>query len=236
MPKFLILLILLMFGVPAYNAPIYGWAESSFIVPQKDVQTESSDQAYWNRKLTEAASNYEKALQKILNEGERLVWHRYGSKTQYQMFTAELPSISERLETYKRQMTEAKTMLDKFTKEDQEREKAYREGDTPSVTTDLYGRDEAWWKDRVRSWKEQLKEARQDYEEACDAFVKQAETLGPSRFGRLSLTQYQMISSRLTELTGRMAKDQTQISESRTMLSKLSEEAREAKADPAWLE
>ncbi len=201
-----------------------------------DAKTESYALSYWNKKLDEATSNYEKALQGILNEGEKLVWHRYGSKTQYQMFTADLPAIRDRLETYREQMIEAKARLDRFTKEAQEREDASRERSASSVNTDLYGRDEAWWKDRVRPWKEQLKEARQNYEEACDAFVKQVETLGPFKFGRLSLTQYQMISSRLTELTGRMAKDQAQISESRSVLLKLSKEAREAKADPVWLE
>jgi len=39
-----------------------------------------------------------------------------------------------------------------------------------------------------------------------------------------------------TELSDRMAKDQTQASDARSVLSKLSKEARDAKANPAWLE
>jgi len=208
---------------------------------REEVKTESYGRDYWNKQLDEATSNYEKAREELLKEGERLVWHRYGSKTQYQMFTTELPGISECLETYKEQMIEAKAMLDKFPRETQEIEDAHRERAVSSVKngeakTDLYGRDEAWWKEKVRPWKEELKEATQNYEEACDAFVKRVEGLGPFMFGRLSLTQYQMISSRLTELGDRMAKYQTQISEARGMLSKLSKEAKETKANPAWLE
>ncbi len=267
MRKFLILLILLTFVVPAYGATVYRWIDEKGVVnftddyrnvppafrnrvgveeyleeapppakTQGDIETESNALSYWSKKLDKATSNYEKALHEILNEGERLVWHRYGSKTQYQMFTAEIPATRERLETYKEQMIEAKAMRDKFANETQQREDTERERAASSVSTDVYGRDEAWWKNRVQPWKEKLKDARQDYEEACEAFVKQVEALGPFRFGRLSLTQYQMISSRLTELTGRMSEDQARISESRSMLSKLSKQAREAKADPVWLE
>ncbi len=207
---------------------------------KEETKTDVYGRDYWKRQLDEATSNYEKAREELLNEGERLVWHRYGGKTQYQMFTVGLPSISERFETYKEQMIEAKAMLETLTKktkeEDAHGKKAVSSMRNEETETDLYGRDETWWKEKVRPWKEQLKEASQNYEEACDAFVKQLEGLGPFMFGRLSLTQYQMISSRLTELSGRMAKYQTQISEAKGMLTRLSKEARETKADPAWLE
>jgi len=273
MRKFLILLILLVFAVPAYGATIYKWVDEKGVVnftdeyqkvppsfrnrveteeyleeepppvlPQnttskigEEVRTDIYGRDYWKEQLDETTSNYEKVREELLKEGERLVWHRYGGKTQYQMFTAELPGISERLEAYREQMIEAKAMLDKFTKETQEIEDAHGKRSISSKT-DIYGRDETWWKENVRPWKEQLKEATQNYEEACEASVKQLEGLGPFMFGRLSLTQYQMISSRLTELNDRMAKYQTEISEAKSMLVKLSKEAKETKADPAWLE
>ncbi len=190
---------------------------------------------YWKKQLDEATVNYEKAREELLREGGRLISHRYGSQSQYQMFTEELPSITERFETYKKQMIEAKAALDEFKEEAQGTENDHGKR-VVSPKTDIYGRDETWWKEKVRPWKEQLKEATENYEEAFDAFVEQLEELGPFRWGGLSLTQYQMISSRLTVLNGRMGQDQTQISEAKGKLAKLSGEAKESKADPAWLE
>ncbi len=202
---------------------------------KKELSTNVYGRDYWKKQLDEATVNYDKAQDQLLKEGERLVWHRYGGKTQYQMFSVELPSMSERLEAYREQMIEAKDMLDEFTAEPQETKGPRGEG-TVSPQMDIYGRDETWWREKVRPWKEQLKEATQNYEEASDAFAAQLERLGPFRWGRLSLTQYQMISSRLTVLSGRMAGSQAQISEAKGTLNQLSKEAKETKADPAWLE
>jgi len=277
--KLFILLILLMFAVPAHAATVYKWVDEKgvtnftdnytkippafrnrvetkeyleekppSIFPQRmtakieeEVETGSNGLDYWSKQLDEAISNYERVRERLLKEGERLVWHGYGGKTQYQMFTAELPGITQHWETYREQMIEAKAMLDKFTKETKEKEDGQGERAVSSVKngkiqTDLYGRDETWWREKVRPWKEQLEEATQNDEEVCEAFVKRVEGLGPFMFGRLSLTQYQMISSQLAELSDKMAKYQTQILEARGMLSKLSKEAKETEADPAWLE
>ena len=267
MRKFLILLILLVFAVPAYGATVYKWVDEKGVVNftdeykeispafrnrveteeyleeearstteiKEEVKTDIHGRDYWKKQLDEATSNYEKVREELLKEGERLVWQRYGGKTQYQMSTAQLPGISERLEAYREQMIEAKAMLETFKNETQETEDA-RGKRAVSSETDTYGRDETWWRETVRPWKEQLKEATQNYEETCEASVKQLEGLGPFRWGRLSLTQYQMISSRLTELNDQMAKYQAEISEAKSILAKLSREARETKADPAWLE
>ncbi len=268
MYKFYIFLISLIFAVPGYGTTIYKWVDEKGVVnftdeykkvppafrnppsllsqnastkTKEEVETESYRWNTLNRQLEEATLNYERVLDEILQEGERLVLYRYGSKTQYQMFTSELPGISERLKASKERMIEAKATVDKFTKEIQERNDARKEGAASSVKngeikTDLYGRDKMWWKERARPWKERLKEAIQNYEEACDAFVKEVEVLGPSKWGRLSLTQYQMTSSRLTDLSDRMAMSRAQILEARSMLSKLSNEAIESKADPEWIE
>jgi Domain of unknown function (DUF4124) len=281
MRKFLILLILLVFAVPANGATIYKWVDKEGVVnftddyntvpssyrdrvevkhyrdwlevkhypteglapdysdvpPQKKAEGKAdlSGRDYWKKGLDEATSNYERVREELLNAGERLVSYRYGGKTQYQMFTVELPGITERLEAYREHMIEAKAKLETFKNEIQGTEGA-REKRAGSPTTDIFGRDETWWKETVRPWKEQLKETTQNYEEACEEVVKQLEELGPFRWGGVSLTQYQMISTRLTDLYGRMATYQTQIFEAKGMLAKLSEEAKETKADPAWLE
>ncbi len=43
---------------------------------------------------------------------------------------------------------------------------ATRENEPEEIKTDLYGRDETWWREKVRPWKEQLREATEKYEAA----------------------------------------------------------------------
>ena len=109
-------------------------------------------------------------------------------------------------------------------------------GKEEEIRTDIYGRDETWWREKVRPWKEQLKEATENYERVREEYMKQAEGLGPYNFGKMSLTQYQMLSSRLEALNNEMETYQGQITEAKETLSKFSEEAKETKADAAWLE
>ena len=103
--------------------------------------------------------------------------------------------------------------------------------------TDLYGRDdEIWWREKVHPWKEELREATENYERIQKEYMLQAQGLSPLNFGKMSLTQYQMLSSRLEALNNEMETYQGQITEAKETLSRLSEEAKETKADPAWLE
>jgi flagellar biosynthesis chaperone FliJ len=81
-----------------------------------------------------------------------------------------------------------------------------------------------------------LEDAVQNYEKSYEEYCKNIEKLGPSRFGGLSLTQYQMTSLRLNSLNDQMTKYQDQIAEVKEILEKLVKEAKETKADPAWLE
>ena len=104
------------------------------------------------------------------------------------------------------------------------------------IRADIYGRDKSWWKGKVRPWKEELKEASENYRKALKEYMEQAEGLGPYKFGKMSLTQYQMLSSRLEILSKEMETYQKQIAEAKSMLAKLSKEAEERGADPAWLE
>ncbi len=104
------------------------------------------------------------------------------------------------------------------------------------IRLDIYGRDETWWREKVRPWREQLKEATENYERVQKEYMLQAQGLRPYNFGKMSLTQYQMLSSKLEILNNEMETYQAQISEAKEMLSKLSLEAQETKADPAWLD
>jgi hypothetical protein len=100
--------------------------------------------------------------------------------------------------------------------------------------TDLYGRDETWWRDEVRPWREQLKEATANYERFHAEFMAKAEELSDRRFG--SRTQYKMDIIELDQLKEEMFKYRDQIAQAKEMLDKLWKEAEETKADPAWLD
>ncbi len=102
------------------------------------------------------------------------------------------------------------------------------------IRKDIYGRDETWWQGKVRPWKEQLKEATDKYEAAEKKYSEKSDELSRRRFG--SSTQYKMNIIELDKLREEKEKYQARISEANQMLEKLSKEARETKADPAWLE
>ncbi|HUL29919.1 MAG TPA: DUF4124 domain-containing protein [Thermodesulfobacteriota bacterium] len=100
--------------------------------------------------------------------------------------------------------------------------------------TDIYGRDESWWRDKVRPWKEKLKEATEKYDAAQKKYTEKSDELSGKRFG--SPTQYKMNIIELDKLKEEKDTYEAQVSEANAMLEKLSKEAQESKADPAWLE
>jgi hypothetical protein len=98
---------------------------------------------------------------------------------------------------------------------------------------DIYGQDEAYWRGKVRPWKEFLKAAETNYERVHSKFMEKAEELSARRFG--SRTQYKMNIIELDALKEEMIKYADQIGEAKEALEKISKEAREAKANPDWL-
>jgi len=111
---------------------------------------------------------------------------------------------------------------------------ANRESEPTEINADNYGRDESWWRGKVRPWKEQLKEATEKYEAAEKKYTEKSDELSRRKFG--SPTQYKMNIIELDKLREEKEKYQAKISEANEMLEKLSNEAKESKADPAWLE
>jgi acyl-CoA reductase-like NAD-dependent aldehyde dehydrogenase len=101
--------------------------------------------------------------------------------------------------------------------------------------TDIYGLGEAYWRGKVRPWKEFLKNAEANYEKAHQRFVEKAMDFSQKRFGRWSKTQYKMNIIELDKLKEEMMKYADQIAEAREAMEKISKEAKEAKADPEWL-
>jgi hypothetical protein len=98
---------------------------------------------------------------------------------------------------------------------------------------DIYGLGEAYWRGKVRPWKEFLKAAEANYEKAHEKFMEKAMELSARRFG--SRTQFLMKTKELDRLKVEMIKHADQVSEAKEALEKISEEAEEAKADPEWL-
>ena len=100
-------------------------------------------------------------------------------------------------------------------------------------TTDIYGLSEGYWKERVRPWKDQLKEATENYERAYKKFMESAEALSQRRYG--SRTQIKMNVIELDRLNMERMEFEAQIKEAREKLEKISNEAKESGADPEWL-
>ena len=137
------------------------------------------------------------------------------------------PSYRNRVETEEKKDVKEKVTLPP--------PKAATPGDEQDeIKTDIYGRDESWWREKVRPWKEKLKEASEKYEAAQKRYTEKSDELSRRRFG--SPTQYKINIIELDKTREEKEKYQAQISEANEMLEKLSKEAQESKADPAWLE
>ena len=98
---------------------------------------------------------------------------------------------------------------------------------------DAKGRGEQYWRETVRPWRKQLKQAQEDYDNTNMKIDDALETLKGRYY---SHTQYNF---KRVEVEGLMAERVTyeaKIKEAKEMLAKIAKEAEEAKADPAWLE
>ena len=190
----------------------------------------------WEGQLGEASENYEVANQEFLNESDKLILRKFGSHQQFKSTIIGMDRIREERAKYEAKVIEAEVMLQKISREAEESkaDPAWLTGDsTPgqraslyTAEMDIYGQNEAWWREKVLTQREQLKEAVEKYENIYEEYSKEAEKLGRSRFGGLSLTQYQMTSLRLEILKDEMAKYRLQISEATETLKKLLEERR----------
>ncbi len=199
----------------------------------------------WEGQLGEASENYRAANEEFLDESDKLILRKYGSHQQFKSTILGMDRIREERAKYEAKVIEAEEMLERISREAEELKADpgwLTGGSTPgqraflnAAEMDSYGQDEAWWRQRVLTQREQLKEAVENYEKVYNEYSKEAEKLGPSRFGRLSLTQYQMTSYRLDSLRDEMAKYRFQVSEAAEMLKRLLTEAEESKASQDWL-
>jgi hypothetical protein len=199
----------------------------------------------WEGNLEEASENYRATNEQFLNESDNLILRKFGSHQQFKSTILGMERIKEERAIYEAKVIEAEGMLERISREAEE-SKADPDWLTGAPTPgqraslyradmDTYGRDEAWWRQKVLTQRDQLKEAVENYEKVYKEYSKEAERLGPSRFGRLSLTQYQMTSLRLDSLRDEIARYRLQVSEATETLKKLLKEAEESKADPDWV-
>jgi hypothetical protein len=200
----------------------------------------------WEKQLKEGKENLEAAREEFVAESEKLIIRKFGSHQQFKSTILNLEGIKEVAAKHEAQIAEAKDWLERLSKEAEE-SKANPEwprgvsvlqitpSDRPETKTDIYGRDEVWWRGQFNSKAEELTQAIQDYERTYEEYIKKVESLGPSRFGRMSLTQYQMMSGRLENLSNEMAEHQARIIEIKNTVKKLTKEAEEFKANLDWL-
>ena len=106
-----------------------------------------------------------------------------------------------------------------------------RRSDPQKIKKDIAGRDATWWREKVRPWRDQLREATENLQKAQEKFSETTVELG--RKGLVSRARYQEEANKFDE---EKKKYEAQIAEANEMLEKLSREAEETKADPAWLE
>jgi len=201
----------------------------------------------WKKQLNEASENYELTNKEFLGESSNLIVRKFGSHHQFKSTILRMERIKEERSKYEARIIEAEGMLEKVTRqaEESKADPSWLTDDSvlrfstslfqAEISTDIYGRDGAWWRSKVFDQREQLKKAIEDYKKAYEDYSEYVEKLSPSRFGRLSLTQYQMFSCRLDILSKEMTALQARITEANELLKRLLKEAEESKANPEWL-
>jgi hypothetical protein len=97
---------------------------------------------------------------------------------------------------------------------------------------DAHGRGEQYWRETVRPWKMQLKQAQEDYNNT-NLKIEDALEMVKGRF--YSHTQYNFKRVEVEQLMAERGTYEAKMKEANEMLAKIAKEAEEAKADPAWL-
>lgn len=124
----------------------------------------------------------------------------------------------EKLEFGKSQEVETPALPAVSTREDKE------------ARVDIYGKGEDYWTARVKPWKKQLQEAMENIEIIAGKINERAKEEAGKNSSRAEYLAYR------NELLEETAKYQAQLRKANEMLNKITQEAKEAKARPEWLE
>ena len=95
------------------------------------------------------------------------------------------------------------------------------------------GLGESYWRAKIQPWKKQLKEARGSLEEIDR---KMRERYEEESGKHLTHTQWNMYRAERKQLIEERSKYEALVREADMMIEKIASEAREAKADPRWLQ
>ena len=97
---------------------------------------------------------------------------------------------------------------------------------------DAQGRGEQYWRETVRPYKEQVKQAQEDYNNT-NMKIDDALEMVKGRF--YSHTQYNLKRVEVERLMAERVTYEAKMKEANEKLAKIEKEAEEAGADPAWL-
>ena len=99
---------------------------------------------------------------------------------------------------------------------------------------DLLGRDEQWWRAKVKEWEDKLQNAQNNYEKAYQAWKSKEKELEDSKIKPDSVKR--KIRAEIKDLEEKTKPWEKEVNEARNMLEKvLPREAEEDRADPDWL-
>jgi Domain of unknown function (DUF4124) len=105
-------------------------------------------------------------------------------------------------------------------------------GKNEGVKVDMDGMGEGYWKAKVQPWKNQLNEAKANYESINRQINQRIEEQSTKL---LSPTQWNIQRAETKPLVEERSKYEAQMKEANEMLEKIKKEAEEAKADPEWM-
>jgi hypothetical protein len=103
---------------------------------------------------------------------------------------------------------------------------------TEEEKRDVHGWGEQYWRETVRPYKEQLKQAQEDYNNT-NIKIDDALEMVKGRF--YSHTQYNLKRVEVERLMAERVTYEAKMKEANEMLAKIAKEAEEAKAEPTWL-
>jgi hypothetical protein len=99
---------------------------------------------------------------------------------------------------------------------------------------DLLGRDEQWWREKVKEWENKFQNAQKNYEKAYQALRAKEKELEDSTFKPNSVKR--RMKAEIKELEEKAKAAEKEVEEAKRMLEKvLPGQAEEDRADPKWL-
>lgn len=104
----------------------------------------------------------------------------------------------------------------------------------PPEQRDLQGRDEQWWREKVKEWEDKLQIAQKNYEKAYQELKAKEKQLDDSTFKPNSVRR--RIKTEIRDLEEKAKAAEKEVEAAKRMLEKvLPWQAEEDRADPKWL-